>query len=72
MARKDNDTAKVVKKLAKSKYFGVFLIIVIILVAAFVLYCSFNPEFYNSIFGPKGGEPLRTKEDVINYYDTFY
>ena len=72
MARKDNDTAKVVKKLAKSKYFGVFLIIVIILVAAFVLYCSFNPEFYNSIFGPKGGEPLRTKEDVIKYYDTPY
>ena len=62
---------KVVKKASKSKYFGVFIVVVAIMIAAFVLYCYFNPEIYNALFN-KGGEPLRSKDNVIKYYETSY
>ena len=58
---------KAIKKASKSKYFGVLVVIVIIMIAAFAIYCYFNPEIYNALFN-KGGEPLREKDNQIKYY----
>ena len=52
MAKKTNkEVKKAVKEISKSKYFGLFLIIIFIMVAAFFIYCCVNPELYNKIMG---------------------
>ncbi len=64
---------KAVKKLAKSKYFGVLILIVIIMIVAFALYCYFNPEMYNAIRNLLGdSEPIKPKQNVIKYYTSPY
>ena len=74
MAKKTNkQVKKAVKEISKSKYFGVFLIIIFIMVAAFFIYCCVNPELYNKIMALfNKSEPLREKDNVISYYTEAY
>ena len=68
MAKKTNkQVKKAVKEISKSKYFGLFLIIIFIMVAAFFIYCCVNPELYNKIMALfNKSEPLREKDNVIS------
>ena len=74
MAKKTNkQVKKAVKEISKSKYFGLFLIIIFIMVAAFFIYCCVNPELYNKIMALfNKSEPLREKDNVITYYTDAY
>lgn len=71
MAKNTKTAKNTIKKIRKSKYHGVFVVIVLLMIAAFVLYCYFNPEFYNKLFS-KTPDPLRQKENIITYYESAY
>lgn len=65
-----NNVKKSIKKLSKLKHFGLLLIIVVIMLVAFVLYCYLNPEMYNAIFNKS--DPVRPKDNLITYYTSSY
>ncbi|MBQ9781620.1 MAG: hypothetical protein IJW26_00375, partial [Clostridia bacterium] len=63
MAVKKRQIKKTVK-FAK-KYPKIFIAIVVVVVVAFVLYCYFNPDFYNRLFNQNVKPPMDNEVTTV-------